>query len=558
MLRTWIVFGLFVLLFTTISVRLFFWQVISGAALRAQAATQYSQSLVLPASRGSILATDSSPLVMNQPGYLVYAKPREIEKKDSFASALVRFFSLNEASLASRLSEPGRLWLPIANKIDEKTKVQLEKQGLVGLGFEKEPKRYYPEASMAAHLLGFVGKDENGNDKGYFGLEGYYDRQLRGRDGSLVREQDASGVPILLGDPKRVDPENGRNLSLWLDKSVQRIIEQRLLEGINKYGAKEGMVVVMDPHTGGILGMASYPNYSPSDYSQFNHDLFKNPVVASSYEPGSTFKVLVMAAALDKKVVALTTTMDERGPVDVGEYMIRTWNDSYHGTLSMSQILQYSSNVGMVFVGNKLGKEKLLRAIGEYGFGEVTGVDLQEEETPDLRDSQHWTDIDLATATFGQGIAVTPLQMVRAVGALANGGWLMEPQVVRSLTDEKGKKIEKKPKKVRQVVGESTAKILTEMMVFAVDNGEAKWAKPKGYRIAGKTGTAQIPVSGHYDDKKTIASFIGFAPADNPRFVMLVTLREPSSSQWGSETAAPLYFSIAKDLFLYYGIPTSE
>ena len=221
----------------------------------------------------------------------------------------------------------------------------------------------------------------------------------------------------------------------------------------------------------------------------------------------------------------------------------------------MTKVLERSSNVGMVYVGRKLGKEKLIGFMKQFGLGAPTGIDLEEETSPELRPERAWSEIDLATASFGQGIAVTPIQMIRAVGALANNGALMEPHVVASIVDERGKAVDIKPKKVRQVISPSTARIITEMMVAAVDNGEAKWAKPKGYRIAGKTGTAQIPVAGHYDEDKTIASFVGFAPADNPRFVMLVTLREPSSSPWGSETAAPLFFTISRDLFTYWGIP---
>ena len=220
----------------------------------------------------------------------------------------------------------------------------------------------------------------------------------------------------------------------------------------------------------------------------------------------------------------------------------------------MSQVLEYSSNVGMVYVGKKLEKDALLSYIRNFGFGLATGIDLEEESSPQLRPQKEWTPIDLGTVSFGQGIAVTPLQMVRAVAALANGGWLMEPKMVKEVSDAKGRTIPIAPKKVRRVIDSTSASIITEMMVAAVDRGEAKWAKPPGYRIAGKTGTAQIPVAGHYDATKTIASFVGFAPADNPKFVMLVTLREPKSSPWGSETAAPLFFAIAKDLFTYYNL----
>ena len=221
----------------------------------------------------------------------------------------------------------------------------------------------------------------------------------------------------------------------------------------------------------------------------------------------------------------------------------------------MSQVLQYSSNVGMVYVGRQLGKVTFLGYMKAFGLGAPTNIDLQDEFSPEIRPAEAWSEIDLATASFGQGIAVTPLQMVQAVGALANGGALMEPYVVRAIIDGSGKRSEVKPKKVRNVISKAAANVITEMLINAVDNGEAKWAKPPGYRIAGKTGTAQIPVAGHYDDEKTIASFVGYAPADDPKFVMLVTLREPTSSPWGSETAAPLFFTIARDLFSYWGIP---
>jgi cell division protein FtsI/penicillin-binding protein 2 len=301
--------------------------------------------------------------------------------------------------------------------------------------------------------------------------------------------------------------------------------------------------------------MASYPSYDPLRYDAFDKTLYKNPIVAGSYEPGSTFKVLVMAAALNEHAVTATTTMNEDGPVTVGEYTIRTWNDQYLGVQTMTDVIQHSSNVGMVFVGRELGKDRLLQYIRQFGFGTTTGVDLEDEFSPELRPDNQWTDIDLATTTFGQGIAVTPLQMVRAVAALANGGVLMEPHVIKSITDARGKIIEIQPKPIKNIIGKEAADVIKEMMINAVDNGEAKWAKPKGYRIAGKTGTAQIPVAGHYDNTKTIASFVGFAPADDPIFTMLVTLREPTSSQWGSETAAPLFFNIAQDIFRYKGIP---
>ncbi len=554
MWRIWAVFSLLTILFFAIVLRLFYWQILEGDRLKREAASQYTAEFQLPALRGSILSSDGSPLVMNQAAYLVYAEPRRIENLPSFAAKVSEVIKNEQADILTRISDPTRAWVPITHKLEASVADELKNLELKGLGLEKEPKRYYPEASMAAHILGFVGSDEHGRDTGYFGLEGYYDRELRGKEGQLILEQDAKGDPILVGDASRVGAEDGRTLTLWVDRSVQQIAERKLLEGIRKYGAKEGSVIVMDPKTGGIIAMATYPSYDPRDFVSFDKSLYKNPLVASSYEPGSTFKVLVMAAGIEEKLVTPTTKMEETGPITVGDYSIRTWDSKYRGTITMTEVLEHSSNVGMVFVANKLGSEKLVSFIRNFGFGELTGIDIEEEGAPQLREDKEWRDIDVATASFGQGIAVTPIQMVRAVAALANDGWLMEPRVVSKIQESKGRMIERKPKKLRQVVSPATARIITEMMVSAIDKGEAKWAKPKGYRIAGKTGTAQIPVAGHYDEKKTIASFVGFAPADNPKFTMLVTLREPTSSPWGSETAAPLFFAIAGDLFRYWGI----
>lgn len=553
--RIWTVFGIFILFYIAIILRLFYWQVLASPALKSEAASQHFFRFTLPASRGSIISSDGYPIVMNEEAYLVFAEPPKIKDMNEFLMNVSKTLAIDQASLSAQIASSGKLWAPLAHKVGIENVQKLQSLKIDGLGFEPEPKRFYPEASMAAHLLGFVASDQNGMDKGYFGLEGYYDRELRGKDGSLRIEKDVKGNPILIGQTYRVDPEDGRNLILWMDRTIQGIVERRLREGIEKYGAKEGTVVVMDPKTGGILAMASYPSYDLRSYTQYGKELYINPAVANSYEPGSTFKSVVMATGIDAGVITPETTMDENGPVEVGGYQIRTWNSQYNGNVSMIDVLKHSSNVGMVFVGQKLGRDRMLAMVKNFGFGNMTGVDLEDESSPDIRPDKQWYDIDLATLAFGQGIAVTPLQMVRSVGALANGGYLMEPHMVKTLQDAQGREYPIPPKKIRQVLSKKATEEITEMMVTAVDEGEAKWAKPKGYRIAGKTGTAQIPVAGHYDDKKTIASFVGFAPADEPRFVMLVSLRETSSSQWGSETAAPLFFNIAKDLFLYWGIP---
>ncbi|MEK7112039.1 MAG: penicillin-binding protein 2, partial [Patescibacteria group bacterium] len=408
--------------------------------------------------------------------------------------------------------------------------------------------------SSAAHLLGFVGKDEEGGDLGYFGLEGYYNLALSGKPGFESLEKDAQGTPILLGDTSEILAINGVDLLTNIDKAVQRSLEKRLLEGMERYGASGGTAIVMNPTNGAILGMSSFPSYDPKNYFKFGDSFFKNPAVSDTFEPGSVFKVLIMAAALDAGAVEPDTVCEIcAGPLKVDKYFIETWNKEYRPDSTMLDVIVHSDNVGMAFVGQKIGADTLYDYLDKFGIGSATGIDLQGESSPLLRERGTWNIVDLATASFGQGVAVTPIQMIKAVGIIANGGKVVKPQVVDKLLGE-GWEEDIKPEIGERVISQETVAEITAMMVEAARNGEAKWTHLRGFSVAGKTGTAQIPIAGHYDDEKTIASFIGFAPAVNPKFIMLVTLKEPQTSPWASETAAPLWYSIARDLFPYFGI----
>lgn len=533
--------------------RLFFWQIIRGEELRTLGDEQYWQFFQVPASRGKIFSSDGFPLVTNQSAYFVYAQPRKIKNKEEFSQKVADILSLDPASTSARLKS-SLFFVPLKRKVEREKVEELKLLGLAGLGFRREAKRFYPEGSMSAHLLGFVGSDAEGRDTGYFGLEGFYNLELSGEPGVMKREKDASGQPILSGEWEFLPPQPGYSLLLTLDRSVQFFVERRLEEGVKKFGARRGLVVIMEPETGKILAMASYPHYHPGDWQKYNPSLFKNPVVSDTYEPGSTFKIITMAAGLDSGVVDTKTVCTKcDGPREIGGHKIRTWNDEYYPNSSMVEILQHSDNVGIVFVAERLGLKKFYRYLQNFGFGQPTGIDLQEETSPPLRPLKDWSPIDLASAAFGQGIAVTPIQMVRAVAVVANGGKLVRPFVVEKIIG-RGRVIEIEPKIERRVISQKTARILTEMLVSAVEKGEARAFKPPGFKIAGKTGTAQIPIAGHYDPHKTIASFVGFAPANSPKFVMLVCLVEPTASPWGSETAAPLFFDIAQDLYAYFGI----
>lgn len=546
--RIRVVFFFFVVFFIAIVVRLFYLQVLRVDG-DSTASLQYKR--IFP-ERGRIYDRTMQPLATNQTKYLLYAEPKKIEDPTDFLKTVSRILEIDEASVAARFDE-SKDWVALAHAVSRTKRDELSKAGLSGIGFEDQSERYYPEASLAAHLLGFVGKNEKGENTGYFGIEGYYDQDLIGLPGVIKMDADFAGRPILVGSRERIDSDDGRDLVLTIDKSVQEIAKNKLKSGIEKYQAKEGCVLIADPKTMEMLAVSCLPDFDPAKYYEFGQEFFINPAFSTSYEPGSTIKPLFVAAAIEEKKVKPDGLYNETGPIDRGGFQIRTWDNKYEGKITITRILEKSSNVGMVYLGDKLGDKKVLEYVKKFGYGELTGVDVQGEASGVIRPDNQWYPIDYSTATFGQGIAVTPLQQIRAFASVINGGELLEPHIVRSIrSGTKEKRIEKKV--VRRVVSERTSAIIRKMLVDTVEHGEYRYAVPAGYKIGGKTGTAQIPVAGHYDATKTIASFVGFAPADDPKFVALVILKQPGTSIYGSETAAPLFFEIAKELLFYYNI----
>lgn len=558
---------LFLFFFAAISLRLFYWQVVKADELSSMAEKQHFKSTEIQASRGDIYFSDGTLLAGTKPTFTLFAQPKlltEFDRKNLIDEIAPILKENSEPDLYESKLELGKkinqdlFWIALDKNISFEQKEKIEKLNLKAIGFDLQNSRFYPEGSSSAHLLGFVGLNNSGETTGYFGIEGYYDGELKGLPGFLRHEKDALGLPILIGSFFKDDEKNGKDLVLNVDRFVQYSVENVLKKGIEKYGAKAASAIVMDPKTGAILALATYPNYDPGNYTIFPKEYFKNPIVADTYEPGSTFKVLVMAAALNEKLIKPDTKCDicDR-PVSLSGFVIRTWNNKYYKDSTMTDVIVHSDNTGMVYIANKLGLDKFYNYIESYGFGRSSNVDLQDETSLDMRQKEDWKEIDLATASFGQGIAVTPIQMITAVSIIANGGFLMEPHIVKAIKDEH-QTIEIKPKTIKRIISMEAANEVKEMMVKAVDDGEARVFKPKGYKIAGKTGTAQIPVAGHYDPEKTIASFVGFAPADDPKFIMLVRYDQPTSSIFGSETAAPTFFEIAKDLLPYFKIPPTE
>lgn len=544
-----------VLLFIAVVLRLCYWQLFASDHLKAQAETQRTVNEKILGKRGTVLFSDGSPLVTSQLSYVLFADKNVLKDTKPVAAALSPLLNESEATISAKLSTDAT-WVAINKQITPEKKQQISSLNIYGLGFDRKEERFYPEATMAASLLGFVGKDKVGRDTGYFGLEGYYNNLLEGKAGSIQQERDVSGRPILTGQTIATAPKNGDTLVLYIDRTIQYIAEQKLKEGLAKYGAAAGDIVIMDPKTGGILAMASNPSYDPKKYYESAGELYKNPIVSDTYEPGSTFKSIVMSAAINEGAVkadSICPCSDK--PRTIGGFTIHNWDNKYRTNETMGDILKNSDNNGMTYVGDRLGADKLVSYLEKFGVGSSTNIDLQDEEVPHLRPKKDWYPIDYSTATFGQGIAVTPIQVVRAVGAIANGGKLMEPHMVKKIVTE-DKEVEIQPKVVRQVISEEAAKTMTQLLTYVVDNSEAKrYYKPKGFSIAAKSGTAQIAIAGHYDDaSNVISSYVGFGPTTDPRFVMFVRFKKPAGGEHGATTAGPVFYDIAKELFMYWGI----
>ncbi len=541
----------FLFLLILLVLRLGYWQIIKTADLSTTAKSQRLSSRKIPSLRGEIKSRDGFALATSLTQYKLLVDTRYFPKNQKDFAPLFPILGTSiSANLIYKINDPKTVWFPLTDGINEEQKLQIERYKIPGLEWESGIARWYPEASISAHLLGFMGQDSEGNPKGYFGLEGFYNRELSGRPGKMVGEADVADRPILIDGQQIIPDFPGADLQTSIERPIQYLAYQKLKDGLDRYQAVSGTVTVMEPATGRILAMIALPDYDANKYQEYDDSLYRNPIIADAYEPGSTFKVIVMSAALDSQVLDENTKCTIcMGPVVIGDAVIKTWNEKYYPNSSMTEVIQHSDNTGMVFVGRKLGKDKLLTYYDKFGLGHETGVDLQEETESRLRPAKDWYELDVAASTFGQGIAITPLQMLRAVSAIANKGVLVTPSIVDRVS---GKPVTKKSG--IQVISPLAAAKMAKMMINSVDRGEARWAKPAGFVIAGKTGTAQIPVSGHYDKTKTIVSFVGFAPADNPRFAMLVTLREPKTSPWGSETAAPLWFDLSRDIFRYFGL----
>jgi len=518
--------------------------------------------------RGEVFVQDSRtkeeyPLAMNRDYFLVYANTKEIlddETAKFVTEVLAQTFQYDDAKkleVYTRLNKRDDPYEPLEPKVDENVMNILLEQELAGIHGVRVPFRFYPEYRLASQVIGFLGKNEKGENVGHYGIEGYWDKELAGQGGFVEGAKNAVGGLIAIANLSKKPAEDGPDILLTLDRTIQSRACDILKQGVIEYGAKSGSLIIMDPYTGSIRAMCSAPDFDPNDYGNVEDaEAYNNSNIFVAYEPGSIFKPLVMAAAINEGLVSPNSGFFDSGVSEgVCDTPIKNAGDKSYGQTDMTGVLVDSINTGMVHVGKLLGKEKLVKYMEKYGLHVRTGIELDTEADGNIESLYKSSKFDCysATATFGQGVMVTPLQMTTAFAAIANGGKLMKPQIVEELRYEDGRVERFKARETAQVLDGKTASLVSAMLVNVVERGHATKAKIPGYYIAGKTGTAQIAENGRYIQDMN-HSFIGFAPVENPKFIMFVKLEKPQRA-YAESTSVPIFGDIAKFLLQYYRIP---
>jgi cell division protein FtsI/penicillin-binding protein 2 len=554
--------GAFALLAVVVLMRLLSYQILPQQRVIASPVTS---RLTIP--RGTVLDRDGELLIGEQYFYAISATPLHLDGEDRalIAATLSELIGLDRVEVEQLLLDnQERQFVLLARDVSlaQGEKVEnfikkLDDENRIPpfqyVHVSPRPSRYYAQGSLASHLLGFVDAER----QGYYGVEGYYDRFLY-RDGVGLQGKNPAGIEELAPNLRQFLPSvAGKDLILTIDRTIQWIAEEELQAAIKKYEAQSGSIIIMEPQTGAILGLANTPNFDPNAFGSVPFNRHTNPAISAQYEPGSIFKIFTMAAGLDTRVIAPSTVFTDSGTITLGGRIFFNSNRGAVGRLDATDALARSNNIVTVQVASRLGTERFYQYLQRFGFGQPTEIDLAGEVTGLLKfpGSEEWSLSDLGTNGFGQGLAVTPIQITAAAAAIANGGQLMRPHVVQTRIAG-DKLIHTEPVVVRRTLDEQTTRALTEMMVEVVESG-APAAKVPGYNIAGKTGTAQIPTQQGYTEDETIVSFVGFAPADDPQFVILVKLDRPNPaiSQWAAYTAAPTFAKVARRLFEHLNIP---
>ncbi|MBN2247830.1 MAG: penicillin-binding protein 2 [Coriobacteriia bacterium] len=533
--------------------RLVYVQVVQGPEYAEAAAQQRMRDITINPERGFIYDREGEVLAESMEARTIYAVPGAVEDKAGAAAAIANAIGGSAVDYEEKLSRDSN-FVYIARKVDVGQAESLRSLEIAGLGFLEDSRRVYPSNELACQVLGFVGVD----DEGLSGLELYYEDLLGGSPGRLIGERDTSGRPIPGGVTYEEEAVDGEDIVLTIDKDIQYQAQVALAEAVQKWGAKAGSVIVMDPRNGEILAMASYPQFNPNRFGEADEDAFRNRAIVDTYEPGSTIKSLTAAAVIDAGLHDPASVFELPPTIDIGGRTIHESHDRAAVSWTLTDIVTQSSNVGAVKLGLSLGEEALYDYFSRFGLTEKTGVDYPGEVKGWLGAPDQWSPSSLATITFGQGVSVTPLQLTRALAAIANGGDLITPHFLKEAAVE----TEKAPTLVtKRAISEETARQMRIVLTDVVHEGTGAAAAVPGYEVAGKTGTAQkARTDGRagYAEGKYVASFSGFLPADDPRIVIVVNIDEPSNSIYGGTVAAPTFSRIAAYCVDHLKIPPGE
>lgn len=542
----------FVVVFVLVAVRAFQLQVIGQEGWEKRAERQYQKVIPLLPQRGTIYDRNQQELALSLEADSIFVEPQKISDPVGVARGLSTALDLPLAQVSAKVaSRKGFVW--IKRQVSPAESAKVRSMELAGVNFIKEHRRYYPSSEIGAQVIGFTGLDPEGLE----GLELKYDSLLLGQGGYLVTERDALGRGIGGGGQTVEGASPGANLHLTLDKNLQYLAEKELAAGLADVRAQAGSVVVIEPQSGRVLAMASRPSYNPNAVRNHRPSQWRNRALVDTFEPGSTLKVFLLAAALNEGVVRPGQGINcENGTYKVGGRVIHDHHP--YGRLTPGEILKYSSNIGTAKIGKALERERYYRYLRDFGFGAPTGIELPGENGGLLRRPKQWFEADLAAISFGQGMTVTPLQLAAATAAIANGGTMMKPYIVERVTDASGAVVEERnPQVLRQVVTPQVAATVREMMVAVTEKGgTGTLAAVPGFRVAGKTGTAQKVdlVTGGYSADKRISSFVGFVPAEAPKLVVLVIVDEPADQVYGGLVAAPIFSRIAGQALQYLNV----
>lgn len=543
------------ILFAALIIRLAYVQLWIGSDLAQKAEDLWRRDIPFAAKRGEIWDRNGIRLTYNISSPSIMAIPAQIEDARATAGQLASVLEMSEDDIYKLITKrESKVYIkPGGRKITEEKAAEVRNLVLPGIEVAEDNKRYYPFGTLAAHILGFTGID-----KGLTGVEAFYNSELNGINGSVSYMSDGGGRVIPNTSEQYQPPKDGLNLQLTIDKNIQSYLERELDQAMVQHQAKDAIGIAMDPNTGEILAMSARPTYDPTHFLDFPSEVYnRNLPIWMTYEPGSTFKIITLAAALEEKKVDLQKdTFFDPGFIEVGGAKLRCWKKGGHGSQTFLQVVENSCNPGFVALGQRLGKDTLFDYIRRFGFGQKTGIDLGGEENGILFKPSKVGPVELATTSFGQGVSVTPIQQIAAVSAAVNGGKLFEPHVAKAWynpdTGEKVKDIE--PTLVRQVISEQTSKQVRETLESVVAKGTGRPAFIDGYRVGGKTGTAQKVINGRYSPDEHIVSFIGFAPANDPKIVVYVAIDDPAGIQFGGLVAAPVVKNVMTDALRYMGI----